>query len=384
MTLKNQRRNNEDTISDQKADDISAFDFDLPAENIAHHPVHPRERARLLNVVCSDDDTSIKSYLVGDLPEILRPDDLLVFNNTKVLPAKLYGARIRDNQSASIGITLDRALADGCWKALIKNSKRLKQGDIIHFPMKHYSDINPDDPFHSVTATVEELFDGGEAALRFSVNDERFTSFLHDIGELALPPYIKREHGPLEEDEKDYQTIFAKIEGAVAAPTASLHFTDNLLDKLAQRGIKHCFVTLHVGAGTFLPVRDTIENHVMHAEWGEITPEVAKQINEARKQGRRIIPVGTTSLRLIESATDEDGTTKPWIGETDIFIRPGHYTFKGIDALITNFHLPKSTLFMLVSALMGTSVMHKAYDFAIKNKMRFYSYGDACLLEPNY
>lgn len=337
---------------------LSEFGYELPPERIATAPARPRDAARLLHVAAD----GLHNHIVRDLPALLRPDDLLVVNDTKVIPAQLTARR----GEAKIGITLDRRLDDGTWHVLLRNSKRVKQGDNLV--------IDP-----AFSAEVMEMEAGGAAILRFTADD--FYAALARSGALALPPYIARPEGITEQDKSDYQTLFAAHEGAVAAPTAGLHFTRELLDALAARGIEMAKVTLHVGAGTFLPVRvETIEEHKMHAERGYITEATAARINAAKSAGRRIIPIGTTALRLLESAATAQGVLKPFDSETEIFIYPG-YRFKIADALFTNFHLPHSTLLMLVSAFAGTERIKAAYAHAIASGYRFYSYGDACLLE---
>lgn len=339
---------------------LSEFDYELPAERIATEPARPRDAARLLRV----GSDRLADHLVGDLPALLRSDDLLVVNNTKVIPAQLSAYR----GEAKIGITLDRQLEDGTWRVLLRNAKRVKQGDQLAI-----------DPLFS--AEVVETPEGGAAILRFTADD--FYAALHRSGALALPPYIARPEGITAQDKSDYQTLFATHEGAVAAPTAGLHFTPALLSALQQRGVEIAQVTLHVGAGTFLPVRvESIEDHKMHAERGFIDAQTAAKITAAKAQGRRVIPIGTTALRLLESAAVSAGVLKSFDSETSIFIYPG-YQFKIADALFTNFHLPHSTLLMLVSAFAGTERIRSAYAHAIAQKYRFYSYGDACLLERN-
>ncbi|MDE2239195.1 MAG: tRNA preQ1(34) S-adenosylmethionine ribosyltransferase-isomerase QueA [Rhodospirillales bacterium] len=337
---------------------LSEFGYELPPERIATAPARPRDSARLLHVAAD----GLHDHIVRDLPSLLRPDDLLVVNDTKVIPAQLTARR----GEATIGITLDRRLDDGTWHVLLRNSKRVKQGDTLV--------IDP-----AFSAEVVEMEPGGAATLRFTADD--FYAALERSGALALPPYIARPEGITEQDKNDYQTLFAAHEGAVAAPTAGLHFTPTLLEALAARGIEMAKVTLHVGAGTFLPVRvENIKEHKMHAERGYITEATAQRINAAKAAGRRIIPIGTTALRLLESAATAEGVLKPFDSETEIFIYPG-YRFKIADALFTNFHLPHSTLLMLVSAFAGTERIKAAYAHAIANGYRFYSYGDACLLE---
>lgn len=337
---------------------LSDFGYDLPPARIATAPARPSDSARLLHVT----QAALHDHIVRDLPSLLRPDDLLVVNDTKVIPAQLSARR----GEAKIGITLDRRLDDGAWRVLLRNAKRVKQGDLL--------EIDPD-----FSARVEAMLEGGAALLRFTADD--FYAALARSGALALPPYIARPDGITEQDKADYQTLFAAHEGAVAAPTAGLHFTPELLAALEARGIEMAKVTLHVGAGTFLPVRvEVVEEHKMHAERGFITEATAARINEAKAAGRRIIPIGTTALRLLESAATDEGVLTPFDSETDIFIYPG-YRFKIADALFTNFHLPHSTLLMLVSAFAGLERIKSAYDHAIANEYRFYSYGDACLLE---
>lgn len=340
---------------------LSEFGYELPAALIATAPARPRDSARLLHVAAN----SLHDYVVRDLPALLRPDDLLVVNDTRVIPAQLTAQR----GEARIGITLDRQLDDGTWRVLLRNAKRVKLGDRLVI-----------DPLF--TADVVAIPESGTALLKFTADD--FYAALHRSGALALPPYIARPEGLTTQDQSDYQTLFAAHEGAVAAPTAGLHFTPELLSALQARGVEIAQVTLHVGAGTFLPVRvERIEDHKMHAERGFIRPETARQINAAKAQGRRVIPIGTTSLRLLESAATEPGRLQPFDSDTSIFIYPG-YRFKIADALFTNFHLPHSTLLMLVSAFAGADRIRAAYAHAIQQNYRFYSYGDACLLEPGW
>ncbi|TPW36211.1 tRNA preQ1(34) S-adenosylmethionine ribosyltransferase-isomerase QueA [Oecophyllibacter saccharovorans] len=346
-------------------DDMAPYDFHLPESRIATHPARPRESARLLHVrPTSASQAVLNTHRITDLPTLLRPGDLLVANNTEVIHAKLEAMR----GQARIGITLDRPLPGGTWHVLARNARKLRAGDLLTFGTD------------CVTAEVVANEGAGAAELRFSVEGAPFDAFLERCGVLALPPYIARPQGPTAQDERDYRTIFSRYRGAVAAPTAGLHFTPDLLEALAQRGIAQRTVTLHVGAGTFLPVRSSLAEHRMHAEWGHIDEATAQAINTTRAQGGRIVAVGTTSLRLLESAADENGLIHPWRGETSIFIRPG-YRFRAVDVLMTNFHLPRSTLFMLVCAFAGTTNMQTAYHQAITDRMRFYSYGDACLLE---
>jgi S-adenosylmethionine:tRNA ribosyltransferase-isomerase len=338
----------------------SDFDFELPDDRIAHEPARPRESARLLRVA-----ETLSDHIVRDLPGLLRPGDVLVANDTRVIPAQLSAHR----GAAKIGITLDRPLPDGSWSALARNARRLKLGDVL--------DIDGDT---AMQAQVAELRGEGNVALRFSLEGEAFGAALRRAGALALPPYIDRPSGPTEQDASDYQTVFAEREGAVAAPTAGLHFTPALLDAVAAAGIGRETITLHVGAGTFLPMRsENVAEHRMHAERGEISADVAARLNAARAAGGRIIAVGTTVLRLMESSADAAGI-HPFRGETDIFILPGH-RFHAADLLMTNFHLPKSTLFMLVCAFAGKDRMRAAYAHAIASGYRFFSYGDSSLLD---
>ena len=339
---------------------VADFDFDLPAERIALRPARPRDSARLLLV----EGPNISDHQVLELPKLLRRGDVLVFNDTKVIPAQLEGRR----GDASIGATLHKREGPREWQAFVRNAKRIRAGDTIDFG-------------EGVAASVVDKADDGSALLHFH-GEEPVELLLERAGRMPLPPYIASRRDVDEADRDDYQTMFAREEGAVAAPTAALHFTPRLLDALEERGIGRETLTLHVGAGTFLPVKsERIEEHKMHAEWGRIDRETAGRLNAARQAGGRLISVGTTSLRLLESAAGEDGLIRPFEGDTAIFITPG-YRFKAIDGLITNFHLPRSTLFMLVSALMGLDVMKRAYAHAIEAGYRFYSYGDASLLLP--
>ena len=339
---------------------VADFDFDLPAERIALRPARPRDSARLLLVEGGD----ISDHQVLDLPDLLLPGDVLVFNDTKVIPAQLEGQR----GEASIGATLHKREGPREWRAFLRNAKRARPGDTIEFG-------------EGVAASVVDKAEDGSALLHFH-GDEPVELLLERAGRMPLPPYIASRRDIDESDREDYQTIFAREEGAVAAPTAARHFTPRLLEALEARGIGRETLTLHVGAGTFLPVKsERIEEHKMHAEWGRIDAPTAERLNALRRSGRRLISVGTTSLRLLESAADGDGMIRPFDGDTAIFITPG-YPFKAIDGLITNFHLPRSTLFMLVSALIGLDVMKAAYAHAVEAGYRFYSYGDASLLLP--
>ena len=341
---------------------VDLFDFDLPPERIALRPVRPRDAARML--VVRGGDAPFEDAGVLDLPRLLNPGDVLVFNDTRVIPAQLEGQR----GDARIGATLHKRIDLRRWQAFIRNAKRLKAGDEILFGA-------------GVTAMAEARHDDGSLTLAFG-GEEPVEVLLERAGRMPLPPYIASKRGTDEADREDYQTIFAREDGAVAAPTASLHFTPRLLDALDAAGIIRTTLTLHVGAGTFLPVKaEDTEDHRMHAEFGRISAETAALLNEARAKGGRIIAAGTTALRLLESAADENRVIHPFEGDTAIFITPG-YRFKGVDGLMTNFHLPKSTLFMLVSALMGRERMQAAYAHAIANEYRFYSYGDSSLLLP--
>ena len=339
---------------------VDLFDFDLPAERIALRPAKPRDSARLLLV----DGEEISDKTVLDLPKLLQPGDTLVFNDTRVIPAQLEGRR----GEARVGATLHKREGPRDWWAFVRNAKRLRDGDLVEFG-------------GGVTATVSERDDEGAILLHFE-GDEPVELLLERAGRMPLPPYIASRRPADQSDRDDYQTMFAREDGAVAAPTAALHFTPKLIEALEEHGIGRETLTLHVGAGTFLPVKaeDTAQ-HKMHSEWGRIDAETAERLNRVRASGGRLIAVGTTSLRLIESAADESGIIRPFEGDTAIFITPG-YRFKAIDGLVTNFHLPRSTLFMLVSALMGLEVMKTAYAHAVEAGYRFYSYGDASLLLP--
>lgn len=336
------------------------FDFSLPPDRIAHNPARPRTAARLLRV-----GETLEDRHVSDLLGLLRPGDMLVANDTRVIPAQLQAWR----GAARIGITLDRPRADGAWLALARNARRLRPDDTLNF-----------DGAPELQARVLARDETGGVALRFNLEGAAFSHALHQAGALALPPYIDRPTGPTAQDAHDYQTVFAERDGAVAAPTAGLHFTPALLAALEAAGIERTTITLHVGAGTFLPMRgEDMDAHHMHAERGEITQDAAHRINGARGAGGRIVAVGTTTLRLMESAAGPNGIA-PFAGETSIFLRPGH-RFRSADVLMTNFHLPRSTLFVLVCAFAGTDRMHAAYAHAIATGYRFYSYGDSSLLE---
>ncbi len=348
------------------------FDFELPAERIALRPVSPRDSARMLIV---RPGAALHDGIVTDLPTMLVAGDQLVVNDTKVISAQLKGRRIGQLTEPKIEATLIKRLDGSRWQALVKPAKKLSQGDVVRFGGEGRVCL-----LGELDARVEHKGEAGEVTLSFSLHGPAFDSAIAELGSTPLPPYIASKRAPDARDASDYQTMFAAKEGAVAAPTAGLHFTSNLEAALRERGIGIHRVTLHVGAGTFLPVKveDTGE-HKMHSEWGMISPETASALNAARGKGGRIVAVGTTSLRLLESAAAEDGTIAPFAGDTAIFITPG-YRFRAVDMLLTNFHLPRSTLFMLVSAFSGLDTMKRAYAHAIDNGYRFYSYGDACLL----
>ena len=338
---------------------VDLFDFELPKERIALRPARPRDAARML-VVRGDEPLADRQ--VRDLPALLEAGDILVFNDTRVIPAQLEGRR----GEARIGATLHKRVDLRRWQAFIRNAKRLRVGDVVEFGS-------------GVTAVAEAKRADGSFILFFE-GEESVEVLLERAGTMPLPPYIAGKRETDAQDREDYQTMFAREDGAVAAPTAALHFTDSLVAALGERGVLTETLTLHVGAGTFLPVKaEDTDDHQMHSEWGRIEQSTADRLNQVRARGGRIIAVGTTSLRLLESATGEDGTIHPFAGDTDIFITPG-YTFRAIDGLMTNFHLPKSTLFMLVSALMGRERMQEAYAHAIAEGYRFYSYGDSSLL----
>jgi len=353
---------------------VDIFDFALDKELIAKQPANPRDTSRLLDL---SDENAVNDLHFYDLPKLLKAGDVMVFNDTKVIPARLYGKR----GEALVEVTLYHPDDGISWWSFIKNSKRLHVGDIICF---YTDEISAEESTFSAEVLQKDQEDG--VLIRFNCEADNLGKLLEQYGSMPLPPYIKRDK-PLAglwnryNDKEDYQTVYAKHEGAVAAPTAGLHFTDRLLKEIDAMGVKRVFLTLHVGAGTFLPVKtDDTDNHKMHAEYGIISPETCAVINEAKKQGRRIIAVGTTSVRLLESAADEDGILQPFCGETNIFITPG-YKFKILDMIITNFHLPKSTLFMLICAIGGIERMQKAYQHAIAEKYRFYSYGDSCIIK---
>jgi len=340
--------------------EVADFDFDLPRELIAARPMDPREAARLLII-----GERLADRHISDLPQLLRPGDILVVNDTKVIPSRLFGRR----GAAKVEITLHKPLGPGRWHAFAKGARKLRPGDVISFGL-------------GVAADVLDKGEGGEVTLDFALPGDAVLAALERLGSAPLPPYIPRTAGPDTRDLADYQTIFAAKPGAIAAPTAGFHFTEPLLHALAARGIARATLTLHVGAGTFLPVKvEEVAAHRMHSEWGCLDEATAQMINAARSTGGRVVAVGTTVARLLETAADETGQLRAFEGETDIFIAPG-YKFRAIHLLLSNFHLPRSTLFMLVSALAGLEVMKAAYAHAIAARYRFYSYGDACLIYP--
>jgi len=358
---------------------VDHFDFDLPQERIALEPVTPRDAARLLHVTRNGGDAGLHDRMVRDLPGLLRPGDVMVVNDTRVIPAQLAGTRpARETGGGgpvAVEATLHKRLDDrredrgggARWRAFMRPAKRLKAGDAIDFGA-------------GLSAVVEDR-DEAEATLVFNRAGAAFDAALARAGATPLPPYIARKRAVCDADRARYQTVYADKDGSVAAPTAGLHFTERLLSAVEAAGVARIAVTLHVGAGTFLPVTaEETRDHKMHAEWGEVTAEQADALNAARAKGGRILSIGTTSMRLLESAAGEDGIIRPFCKETDIFITPG-YRFRAVDLLMTNFHLPRSTLFMLVCAFSGTDEMKAAYAHAVENEYRFYSYGDACLLE---
>ena len=355
------------------------FDFNLPEERIALHPADPRDSARLL-LVRPGDDPLLADRVVGDLPGLLRRGDLLVFNDTRVIPAALEGVRVRGPHETPVSFNLIKRLDESRWRAFAQPARRLQAGDRVRFGAEADGRVCL---LGTLDATVVAKGENGEVELAFSFHGAFLDEAIEALGQMPLPPYIasRRPSGP--EDRANYQTMFAAREGAVAAPTAALHFTPALVERLRDAGCTTELVTLHVGAGTFLPVKvEDTSDHRMHTEWGEVAPETAERLNDARRAGRRIVAIGTTALRLLESAADPDGTIRPFRGDTGIFITPG-YRFRAIDVLMTNFHLPRSTLFMLVAAFCGLDTMKAAYAHAIDAQYRFYSYGDACLLHPS-
>jgi S-adenosylmethionine:tRNA ribosyltransferase-isomerase len=358
------------------------FDFDLPEERIALRPAEPRDSARLLVVR----DGGLEDRIIRDLPDFLRPGDALVFNDTRVIPARLSGVRQRpgpegETLSVEVEATLHHRDAPDVWSAFMKPGKRIKAGDRIRFGAPTASVLGDAAcALGRLDATVEAKGEDGLVTLRFDLAGPMLDEAIRDVGVMPLPPYIAAKRAEDDRDRSDYQTVFAKWDGSVAAPTAGLHFTPALMEAIRARGVSTHAVTLHVGAGTFLPVKaDDTADHRMHSEWGEVSAETAQALNAVRAAGGRIVCVGTTSLRLLESATGEDGVVKPFHGDTAIFITPG-YRFRAADVLMTNFHLPKSTLFMLVSAFAGLETMKAAYAHAIADGYRFYSYGDGSLL----
>lgn len=356
---------------------VDAFDFELPDDNIALRPADPRDSARML-VVRPDGETTLTDSIVSALPDLLQSGDALVFNDTKVIPAQLEGMRFREGgEGARVSVTLHMRLDGSRWKAFARPAKRLKTGDRISFGYDGNICLSG-----VLDATVEGREDA-EITLNFDFSGPTLDQAIFAAGHIPLPPYIAAKRAEDDRDKTDYQTIYAREDGAVAAPTAGLHFTPRLMEALDARGIERHFVTLHVGAGTFLPVKaERTEDHKMHFESGTVSQETAEALNAVRARGGRIVSVGTTSLRLLESAARADGVIEPWSGATDIFITPG-YTFKAVDVLMTNFHLPRSTLFMLVSAFAGLETMRGAYQHAIGSGYRFYSYGDSSLLFRN-
>jgi S-adenosylmethionine:tRNA ribosyltransferase-isomerase len=351
------------------------FDFDLPPERIALRPISPRDAARLLVV---RPDGVAEECAVRDLPDLLRPGDAVVVNDTRVIPARLIGRRIGRGEEPRIEATLHQRLDGSRWRAFVKPGRRLKTGDVVRF-----GDEGKVCFLGQLDANVEDKGEGGEVTLAFAFHGAVLDEAVEERGAMPLPPYIASRRAPDEQDRADYQTMFAHTEGSVAAPTAGLHFTDALVDRLKARGIALHAVTLHVGAGTFLPVKaDDTSGHRMHAEAGGVSAETAAALNVVHRAGGRVVAVGSTALRLIESATDDEGVIRPFAGETALFITPG-YRFRAVDVMMTNFHLPRSTLFMLVAAFCGLDVMQRAYAHAIAAGYRFYSYGDACLLFRN-
>jgi S-adenosylmethionine:tRNA ribosyltransferase-isomerase len=353
---------------------LSDFDFDLPEDRIALRPAEPRDSARLLTVGAAGD---FGERRVSDLADLLRPGDALVMNDTRVIPARLIGVRLRGESAVAVEATLHRRLGPNLWSAFARPGKRLAEGDIIRFGETSDRACM----FGALDAVVTAKGEGGEITLGFDLTGPDLDLAIAERGSMPLPPYIASKRGEDERDRTDYQTVYARPEGSVAAPTAGLHFTPELLSRIEARGIGLHYLTLHVGAGTFLPVKtDLVAEHRMHPEYGEVSAETAAALNAARAAGGRIVCVGTTSLRLLESAATDGGEILPYAGETSIFITPG-YRFRTAQVLMTNFHLPKSTLFMLVSAFSGVERMRAAYEHAVADGYRFYSYGDACLLE---
>ena len=351
------------------------FDFDLPTDRIALRPASPRDAARLL-VVKSGQAVELEDRNIADLPDLLRPGDCLVVNDSKVIAARLLGRRIgRGSTEPAIEATLHKRIDGSHWRAFILGAKKVQVGDTLRFGTDGKVCF-----LGELDAQVSQKDEGGEVTLSFSFHGPVLDQAIAERGAMPLPPYIASRREPDEQDRSDYQTVFAVPEGSVAAPTAGLHFTEKLLAQLKERGVALHKVTLHVGAGTFLPVKaDNTESHTMHAEFGSVSRETADALNAARAQGGRIVAAGSTALRLLETAAGEDGKLRAFAGETAIFITPG-YRFRAADLMLTNFHLPRSTLFMLVAAFSGLYAMKRAYAHAISSGYRFYSYGDACLL----
>ncbi|HEY8617502.1 tRNA preQ1(34) S-adenosylmethionine ribosyltransferase-isomerase QueA [Phenylobacterium sp.] len=352
---------------------LADFDFELPDERIALRPASPRDSARLLVV---EPGAPLRDRVVRDLPDELRAGDILVLNDTRVIPARLKGVRLRGESRIACEATLHKRVAPSVWTAFMRPGKKLQPGDRISFGETGDRACL----LGALDATVRDKGEGGEVTLAFDLAGPDLDAAIAERGAMPLPPYIAAKRGEDDKDRADYQTVYAQEDGSVAAPTAGLHFTPELFARLKAAGVSTAFVTLHVGAGTFLPVKtENLAEHRMHAEWGEVDVATAERLNAVRAAGGRIVCVGTTSLRLLESATGEDGVVRPFMDETAIFITPG-YRFRAADGLMTNFHLPKSTLFMLVSAFAGLEAMRSAYAHAIASGYRFYSYGDASLL----
>jgi len=352
---------------------VDKFDFNLPNKCIALHPVRPRDSARMLIV---DPKTGLSDKIVTDLLDILRSNDVLVINDTKVIPAELKAKRYRGENQSNISFNLHKRVDAATWAAFARPAKRLKIGDKLEF----FSEMAGASEADKLRGKIDKIEDGGQVFIKFDVAGAILDEAIKSFGAMPLPPYIGAKRKIEKSDLEDYQTIYAKEEGAVAAPTAGLHFTDELMEKITAKNIAIEHVTLHVGAGTFLPVKvDNTDEHKMHSEWGVVSKETVEKIKQAKEKGGRVVAVGTTSLRLLESAARKTGKLEPFCGDTDIFITPG-YKFNSVDILMTNFHLPRSTLFMLVSAFSGFENMHNAYAHAIENEYRFYSYGDASLL----
>jgi len=352
------------------------FNFDLPPDRIALRPAHPRDTARVL-VVRPSGAPELEDRGIRDLPDLLQPGDALVVNDSKVIAARLKSRRVGRGAEAAIEATLHKRLDGSHWKAFILGAKKVQVGDTLRFGTEGRVCF-----LNELDAKVSHKDEEGEVTLSFSFHGPVLDQAIAERGEMPLPPYIASRRAPDEQDKTDYQTLFAHAEGSVAAPTAGLHFTEDLLARLQTRGVALHKVTLHVGAGTFLPVKvDDTSGHKMQAEFGIVPAEVAEALNAARAKGGRIVAVGSTALRLLESATGKDGRLRAFSGETALFITPG-YKFRAVDLMLTNFHLPRSTLFMLVAAFSGLDVMKRAYIHAIAAGYRFYSYGDACLLYP--